>query len=257
MSEHDLAAFKNLHQQDTTPLILDNIWDAASAAIVQKRGANALATSSASLAWANGYTDGGAFPVNLLINAVKNICRVSRIPLSVDIENGYSDDPLEVAELVNQLHEMGVVGINIEDGSDEPALLCEKIIAIRQRLPANTLFINARTDVYLAQMAQGQEAMDMAIQRQTLYQQAGADGAFVPGLDELDAIGVLVRALSCPVNIMSNEKGEFLQALARLGVKRISRGPFTMLDTYQILMNQQDPEQSLDFAFMQGCLAGA
>ena len=118
--------FRNLHSNKRA-LILINSWDAASAALVQAAGSDALATSSASLAWANGYADGSVLPRDVLLSAINRILRVSKIPLSVDIEDGYSQSPDEVADFVVHLAKLGVAGVNIEDGQDSPELLVEKI----------------------------------------------------------------------------------------------------------------------------------
>ena len=80
MTTDNLEKFKALHQQQNRALVLNNIWDAAGAVILQRAGAQALATGSASLAWANGYADGGLLPIDTLLSSVKSICRVSQVP---------------------------------------------------------------------------------------------------------------------------------------------------------------------------------
>ena len=251
MTTEHLEIFKGLHQQQNRALVLNNIWDAAGAVILQQADAQALATGSASLAWANGYADGGQLPIDTLLSSVANICRVSRIPVSIDIEGGYSNDPQQVAELVEKLAELGGVGINLEDGSDEPGLLCEKISAIRQCVPSSTMFINARVDVYLRQLASGSDALEMTINRINQYQQAGADGAFVPGLADSQMIQSLVENIELPLNIMSAAPESELEELVKLGVKRISRGPHTMLSSYQSLLEYQGSTETLSFDWMQ------
>jgi len=107
--------FTRLHQQ-ANPLILPNAWDAASARIFEDQGALAIATTSAGVAWSLGYPDGYKMPAKLSAQVAQNIARVINVPLSVDFENGYSDDPSVVAEHVKLLLDAGVAGINIEDG---------------------------------------------------------------------------------------------------------------------------------------------
>src|SRR5215472_3165911 len=98
-----LEAFRALHRGPRI-LILPNVWDAASAALVASAGASAIATTSAAVAWSRGYPDGGALPRSELLGAVRTIRRaVASLPLSVDIEHGFSDDPETVAELVLEL----------------------------------------------------------------------------------------------------------------------------------------------------------
>ncbi|MEO7886490.1 MAG: isocitrate lyase/phosphoenolpyruvate mutase family protein, partial [Polaromonas sp.] len=144
--------FVQLHQAPHGVLLLPNAWDAASVKIFEASGAKAVATSSASLAWACGYADGGALPPDELLDAVARITRVLKVPLTVDMEDGYSQDPAEVGRLAAELVDVCAVGINLEDGSDAPALLADKIRAIRSALKGKPLFINARTDVYLRKL---------------------------------------------------------------------------------------------------------
>jgi 2-methylisocitrate lyase-like PEP mutase family enzyme len=118
--KHD-DVFQSLHEGGL--LLLANCWDGGSARLAQAAGARALATSSASLAWANGYADGSHLPPGLLLQSVRGIARVSDLPLTVDIEDGYSDEPEQVASLVRELMDAGAVGINIEDGAGRPELL--------------------------------------------------------------------------------------------------------------------------------------
>ena len=221
-----------LHQQ-AEPLLLINIWDPASALLAQQQGAKALGTSSAALAWSLGYADGQQLPVAELLAAVQRILRVISLPLTVDIEQGYSDDPMHVAKLVLQLAELGVAGINIEDGMAEPAVLGDKIRACRSLLAGQPLYINARTDVYLAQLATGPEAVAECISRLALYKAAGADGAFVPCLTDLAVAKQLSQHSTLPLNLMGWPEHATLQDLTKAGVKRLSAGPALFVQSYQ------------------------
>jgi 2-methylisocitrate lyase-like PEP mutase family enzyme len=224
--------FHQLHHQ-RTPLLLVNIWDPASAVLAQQQGAQALGTSSAALAWSLGYADGQQLPVAELLAAVKRILRVIQLPFTVDIEQGYSDEPTQVAELVVQLAELEVAGINMEDGTAEPQLLCAKIQACLSLLAERALFINARTDVYLAQLATGSEAVTECRRRLALYQEAGADGAFVPGLTDLAVAKQLSQHSSLPLNLMGWPEAATMEDLTAAGVKRLSAGPALFLQSYQ------------------------
>ncbi|MEQ1811305.1 MAG: isocitrate lyase/phosphoenolpyruvate mutase family protein, partial [Terricaulis sp.] len=113
MSAENAATFHKLHEQ---LLILPNAWDAASARIVQDAGAKAIATSSAAVAWAQGYADGHHFPIANLVAVVEAVVRAVTIPITCDAEGGYSDDPKQAAENVAKLIDAGAVGINVEDG---------------------------------------------------------------------------------------------------------------------------------------------
>src|SRR4030081_193307 len=97
--------FRRLHQGSL--LILPNAWDAGSARLIESRGAKAIATTSAGLAWSAGYADGDVLPVEHLLRAVRAIARVIHVPLTIDIEGGYSDDPAAVAMLVVAILDAG------------------------------------------------------------------------------------------------------------------------------------------------------
>lgn len=217
--------FRSLHAVGQ-PLLLANVWDAGSARLIERCGALALATTSAGLAWSHGYADGGALPSKVLVTAVEEIVRVSTVPLSVDIEDGYSDEPRHVAELVAALIEAGAVGINLEDGDASPDLLCAKIEAVRS-VAVHTginLFVNARTDVYLRGLAPSDQAVAETVARAARYRQAGSDGLFVPGLADTGEIRTIVESITLPLNVMAMPALPKVDELQRLGVRRISAG---------------------------------
>ncbi|MES2039032.1 MAG: isocitrate lyase/phosphoenolpyruvate mutase family protein [Pseudomonadota bacterium] len=224
MTATSFSTFKELHE-GSTPLLLPNAWDAASAILFERDGARAIATSSASLAWALGYADGGTVPRDELLAAVRRIMRVVKVPLSVDIEDGYSDDAATVAGLVADLQQYGVAGINLEDGDGTPELLVAKIKAIRNKLNGAGFFINARTDVYLRELASGEAAVKMAISRMQAYQSAGASAAFLPGLCDAATISAIAQALDIPVNIMAVPCMPDIKQLFAAGCRRFSLGP--------------------------------
>ncbi|MCX7552550.1 isocitrate lyase/phosphoenolpyruvate mutase family protein [Marinicella sp. S1101] len=234
MTQQYKPSFKQLHQQQK-PLRLTNIWDSASAAIVQQAGAQAHATSSAALAWANGYADDGSLPRQVLLAAIERIMRITNIPLSVDIEDGYTKNPADVASLVQQLAALGVAGINIEDGVDEPKLLVDKIKAIKTTVTDTDFFINARTDVLLRSLHFKHTQTAEIKSRAQLYQTAGADGIFIPGLEDEQTIQHLTQAIKLPVNIMTESAEKNLEALTKAGVKRISLGPNPFIQAYTAL----------------------
>ena len=229
--------FHSLHHSNSL-LLVPTIWDAAGAALASAQGAVAIATSSAALAWSLGYKDGEQLPVTELLAAIRRIQRVNKLPLSVDIEQGYSKDPEQVAKLVLQLVALGVVGINLEDGCESPELLCAKIRSCRAALAGKALFINARTDVYLAGLAPGEAAVELCIERAALYQAAGADGLFIPCLANPAAIQQLCQAIQLPINLMWLADLPDKAQLAALGVRRLSYGPTLFLHCYQSLQHQ-------------------
>jgi len=218
--------FRRLHEPGAF-LILPNAWDAGSARVIEDCGAPAIATSSAGLAWAHGYADGHALPPRILAGAIAEIARAIRIPLTADIEGGYSDEVAAVAEVVANVVEAGAVGINIEDGSTPPDLLCAKIEAAK-RAAARAgveLFVNARTDVFLRRLAPAGDAVATTVERAARYRDAGADGIFVPYLlapADIRAIAAAIAPL--PLNAMATAKLPPAEELRALGVRRLSAG---------------------------------
>jgi 2-methylisocitrate lyase-like PEP mutase family enzyme len=219
-------SFRNLHQGPGL-FLLPNAWDGVTARLIESLGAKAIATTSAGVAWSRGYADGNALPADQLISAIRDIARVIRVPLTVDIEAGYSEDPSEVARLVVRVLAVGAVGINIEDGAGPPDLLCRKVAAIRDYVAhsGDDLFINARTDVYLRDVASGDAATDETIRRASRYREAGCDGLFVPGLSAAAAMRAISAAIEpMPLNIMAVPNLPAIDTLKSSGVRRLSAG---------------------------------
>jgi 2-methylisocitrate lyase-like PEP mutase family enzyme len=218
--------FRTLHEGPGL-LMLPNAWDAGSARMIESLGAKAIATTSAGLAWSRGYPDGNALPGDHLLAAARDIVRAIRVPLSVDIEAGYSDDTRAVARLALDILHVGAVGINIEDGVDSADVLCKKIEAIRESVAHSgvDLFVNARTDVYLRGIASGDAAAEEVIDRAARYQASGCDGLFVPGLSEAGAMAAIVAAIGpMPLNIMAMPGLPSVDALQQYGIRRLSAG---------------------------------
>jgi 2-methylisocitrate lyase-like PEP mutase family enzyme len=227
MSDQDrkAEAFRALHVPGT-PLVLCNVWDAGSAKAVAATGAPAIATSSWSVAAAHGYVDGERLPLALTMDNLKRIVSATDLPVTVDLEGGYRD----VAETIGLSIEAGAVGCNLEDSvpSDgrlrDPAEQCARIRVARRTADATLarFFLNARTDVFLYP---DDDAIAKAIARARAYADAGADGIFVPGLDDLDVILQLVERSPLPVNIMVADQTPPVRDLAARGVARVSHGP--------------------------------
>lgn len=225
------ARFVALHQAQQ-PLLLPNAWDAASARLWQELGALAVATSSAAVAWSRGYADGGDLPRHELLNSLHGMIRVTTVPLTVDLEAGYSDQPEQVAELATEIVRAGAVGINLEDGVKPPDMLVAKIRAIRSALGSVPLFINARTDVYLRGLAMGAAAVAVTVERLNRYREAGADGSFVPGLASGQEMATISAAVAMPLSIMTIPALPSMSALRDAGVRRISAGPTLFKKAY-------------------------
>lgn len=204
-------------------LILPNAWDGGSAALMRAKGARAVATTSAGVAWALGWPDGDALPVGRVVQVCVDVVRAAQgLPVSIDMEGGYSDDPTEAAALAKRLVEAGAAGINIEDGGGSPELLASKLAAIRAAVGPD-LFINARCDVWLRGLAKDAPVAEAA-RRGAVYAAAGADGLFTPGLTDEGDIRAMVAATPLPLNLLAYPGLPDARTLAGLGVRRLSAG---------------------------------
>ncbi|MFE7593918.1 isocitrate lyase/phosphoenolpyruvate mutase family protein [Kitasatospora sp. NPDC057512] len=218
-----MTPFAALHHRPGRPLLLPNAWDHASAVALAAQGHPAIGTTSLGVAAVAGLPDGAAATRAETVRLARRLGPGGFL-LSVDAESGFSDDPDEVAELAVELVEAGAVGINLEDGRADGTLApsarhAAKIAAVKAAAPE--LFVNARTDTYWC----GQDAPEVeTLRRLDAYQQAGADGVFVPGLTGPEAIGRLVGELAVPLNILWTPTGPGLAELAALGVARVSLG---------------------------------
>ncbi|GMM83805.1 isocitrate lyase/phosphoenolpyruvate mutase family protein [Pseudoalteromonas sp. MTN2-4] len=224
--------FRELHHQEA-PLIICNVWDAASAVIAEKLGYKAIGTSSAAIATSLGKTDGQNICFDTLLAVVKQISEVTTLPLSADIEAGYADTPQEIVDNIAKLAKLGVVGINIEDSqltNGRRSLVnkhdfSERLSQIKALLNGKNIemFINARSDTYILDAA---TALPETIERISLYEDAGADGIFLPCLTAPSDISKIVAHCSLPLNIMCMPELASFDQLQQLGVKRISMGNF-------------------------------
>lgn len=189
-------SFHDLHHQGV-PFVLPNAWDVPSALAYLAEGFTAIGTTSFGVSSSGGHPDGHRATRGANIALAAALAPL-QCYVSVDIEDGYSDEPDAIADYVAQL---STAGINIEDSSAEklidPALAAAKIVAIKQRNPE--VFVNARVDTYwLRQHAD----TTSTIQRALRYVDAGADGVFVPLANDPDELAELTRNIPCPVNTL-------------------------------------------------------
>jgi 2-methylisocitrate lyase-like PEP mutase family enzyme len=229
VSQQDrVSEFRAAHAKGKI-LVLPNAWDAASARLVQDAGAKAVATSSAAVAWSNGCADGEGMSREVAIAATREVLRVVNLPVSVDSEAGYSSDPGQVAEHCLRLIDIGVAGLNIEDGADSPDLLAAKIKAIKAAAKAKgaDIFVNARADVYLRNLVPDDKKLGEMVRRATLYTEAGADGIFAAFMTDTAQIREVVAATDLPVNILATKAAPDVAALKAAGVRRLSIGALT------------------------------
>jgi 2-methylisocitrate lyase-like PEP mutase family enzyme len=225
--------FRALHVRGQ-PLVLFNVWDAGSAKAVAASGALAIATGSWSVANANGYSDGENVPLDFAIENLRRIVRVTDLPVSIDLEAGYGNDPEGVGRTVGSAAQAGAVGCNLEDSVPASGALrdpTEQAARIREaRRAADALgagfFINARTDVFFVSGAEthSQPMVAEAVERIRRYAAAGADGIFAPGLTDIRLIASLASASPLPLNIMVTQGTPPLKTLAEHGVARVSHG---------------------------------
>jgi 2-methylisocitrate lyase-like PEP mutase family enzyme len=241
--------FAELHVKGA-PLLLYNAWDAGSAKSILEAGAKAIATSSWSVAEAQGYRDGEAIPIELVEQIVARIAATIDVPVTVDFEGGYSEADGELADNVARLLDLGVIGINFEDrvvkgsGLYEVDRQARRITAIRKAAEQKGvgLFINARTDLFLGQGRDPAQSVGEALDRAKAYAAAGASGFFIPGLLEDALIDRICEGVALPVNAMVMDGVPSADRLSQLGVSRISYGPIPYIRAMGAL--QQEAKQA-------------
>ena len=230
--------FKQLHQQNYL-LVLPNAWNAKSASIFEEKQFPAVATSSAAVAESLGYRDGEGMPFMDYLFIINRIVSAIRVPLTVDIEMGYGKTNAEVYTNILKLVELGVAGINIEDSIINQSKRTLKdtktfgstIEYIKNRLEAEQLklFINIRCDTYLLNIEKKREE---TIKRLKVYETTGADGIFLPCISNENDIAEAVNNTKLPVSVMCIPGLPGFAALNKLGVKRVSMGPFMFNKIY-------------------------
>lgn len=225
-----LEKLKSLHHQ-STPLLIANTWDAISSKAAEKAGFQVIGTSSHAIANMLGYEDGEVIPFEEMFFIVKKIVKATSLLISVDFESGYSDDPQEVAKNVEKLVDAGILGINLEDGLTkgkdrtlgDSSILADKIKAIKSHLKSKgkDIYINARIDTYTTKPT---PALDETLKRIKTYEEAGADGFFVPLINEDNDIKDVLQATQLPLNVFMKDGLKSYDEFAALGVHRVSYG---------------------------------
>jgi 2-methylisocitrate lyase-like PEP mutase family enzyme len=232
-------AFRALHHGSKI-LVLPNAWDVASARIFEEAGAAAIATSSGGIAFTLGYPDGQKISREEMLACVARIAAKVKVPVTADVEAGYGSRPEDAALTAREVIEAGGVGMNLEDATGDAQhpladlpLQLEKISAVRemaQKLGV-PLVLNARTDVFLAQVGAAETRYSETVRRLAAYRDGGADCLFAPGLREIDVIGQLVRELKHPLNILAGPGSPSIPELEEIGVARVSLGSSAMRAT--------------------------
>lgn len=230
---------RKLHHGPRT-LVLPNVWDVASARVVEELGYPAVATSSAGVAFALGYPDGQRVSRDAMLEVVARIARSVRVPVTADMEAGYGTTVEDMAETAKALVAAGAVGLNLEDVTGdtessqvETELQVRKIRMIRE-VSAKLgvpLVINARTDIYLMPIGPEATRFERTVERLRAYRDATADCLFAPGLSDRGTIEKLVKAVAAPLNILASAGCPALTELEKIGVARVSVGSGMMRAT--------------------------
>ena len=221
------ARFLALHS-GPSPLLLPNPWDEGSARLLTWLGFEALATTSSGMAATRGRLDGSVSRDEVIRHAAA-IVAATDLPVSADLENGFGDEPQDVAETVRLALGTGLAGCSIEDFTGrvdgpiyDPALATERITAASEAAHGGAvrLVLTGRAENYL----RGHPDLSSTIARLQAYQEAGADVLYAPGLTGLDDIRQVVAAVDRPVNVLARPGGPTVAELASVGVARVSVG---------------------------------
>lgn len=233
--------FNALHSANDL-FILPNAWDVESAIILQKNNFPAVGTSSAAVSATLGYTDGEKMPFAEYLMIIRRIAASINIPFTVDFEMGYGTTQEVIYTNIENLLEAGVVGINIEDSGitkgarylKEAKAFAKTVQFIKNKLRSSrqNLFVNVRCDTYLLDV---KEKRNETNQRVKVYEDAGADGIFLPFIKDVEDIEKAVASTNLPLNVMAILGLPDTHVLSHIGVKRISMGPFLHSKTYNAM----------------------
>ncbi|MGE8166745.1 isocitrate lyase/PEP mutase family protein [Pseudomonas putida] len=225
-------AFKALHERDGA-FVIPNPWDAGSARLLAGLGFEALATTSAGLAFSLGRPDAeAALNLEETLENARAIVDATPLPVAADLENGFGELPQDCAQAILRAAEAGLVGGSIEDAtgrSDAPiydlALAVERVRAAAQA--ARSLPFPFTLCARAENLLHGRKDLDDTILRLQAFAEAGADVLYAPGLRSVDEIRAVVQAVAPkPVNVLMGLAGVPLSVnqLQDMGVKRISVG---------------------------------
>jgi 2-methylisocitrate lyase-like PEP mutase family enzyme len=222
-------AFRQLHRQGSC-FVIPNPWDQGSARLLEHLGFKALASSSAGFAFSIAKSDLSISKSSLMTH-LAGVCQVTSLPVSADLQNGFGNDPEDMAVTILQAARTGVVGGSIEDASGDSGsplypleLAAERIrhAAVAARSLDFKFTLTARAENHLY----GHPDIRDTIRRLQAYQEAGADVLFAPGIKSKDDIRLILGAIDRPLNVLAGLPGMQLTVaeLQELGVTRISLG---------------------------------
>jgi 2-methylisocitrate lyase-like PEP mutase family enzyme len=234
----NIKTFKKLHQSDAL-FVLPNVWNVKSALQFQELKFPAIATSSMAVADSIGYRDGEEMPFDEYLFIIKRILSAVKIPLSADMEMGYGRTDEKIIGNIQKLADIGIAGINMEDSVipktgrtlKDAKLFAKTIEKIKNKLTAKgiNLFINVRCDTYILNVKDKQQE---TLNRLRLYETTGADGIFLPCISDENDIAAAVSNTKLPLNVMCVPGLPDFSSLNKLGVKRVSMGPFMFNKVY-------------------------
>jgi 2-methylisocitrate lyase-like PEP mutase family enzyme len=243
-------AFRNMHRGRL--LLLPNVWDVASARIIEESGFGAIATTSAGIAFTLGYPDGQRISRQEMLAVVGRIAAAVQVPVTADVEAGYGNRPEDAALTARAVIEAGAVGMNLEDTTDRAedplldlSLQVEKIKAVLEETQRTgvRIVLNARTDVYLLQVGPAERRYELALKRLAAFRDAGADCLFIPGVRDSETIRRFVVDLQYPMNILAGPGSPSIPELEKLGVARVSLGSAPMRATLGLLRRMAEELQ--------------
>jgi 2-methylisocitrate lyase-like PEP mutase family enzyme len=227
-----IEKFRALHESGC--FVLPNPWDAGSAIYLEHLGFKAVATTSAGFAFAKGLPDGPEFVSReMMLEHFREIASATSLPVNADFQNGYADEPEDVAASVALCIDTGVAGLSIEDNSgrnDRPLyefeLAIERIKAGRQAIDisGSGVVLTARCEAWLVGDS---NPLRTSLDRLVAFAEAGADCLYAPGVAKPSEIEAIVKAVAPkPVNVLisTNNCDLTVSQLADLGVRRISVG---------------------------------
>jgi 2-methylisocitrate lyase-like PEP mutase family enzyme len=237
-TEDRCARFRALHRREQL-LVMPNPWDAGSARLLEAAGFEALATTSAGFAWSQGKLD-GAVSRDELVAHVAALAAATQVPLNVDSERCYPDEPGGVAETVRLLAAAGAAGCSVEDynpalaGMDEIGVAAARVAeaAAAAREFPDPLVITGRAENHI----HGVDDLDDTIARLLAYRDAGAEVVYAPGLTDLEQIAAVVAAVGVPVNVLALPDAPALGELESAGVRRVSTGSLLTGAAYGALL---------------------
>jgi len=241
--------FLKLHHEPQI-LLLPNAWDVVTTKIYEQLGFRAIGTTSAGIAATLGYPDGEVMTLEENLSVVKRIIKSTNLPVSVDIEGGYSSNIEGAVKAADAALEIGAVGVNLEDSTGDNnnpffdvSEVVERIKGIRSMAEVREiqLVINLRTDVYMLSEDDPRIKFRHTVERANIFKEAGADCIFVPDMGNLNEkiIKEFVKEIDAPLNIIAADNIPPVQKLEEIGVARLSFGPRPMRAMLALLVRMK------------------